>query len=90
MLLYCGLRSAEVLGLDVADAVIGGRWLKVVGKGDCELRVPMDADVASVIQVYLAAEHPHSGSSRPFVVAKGPNWGRPPATRWPDSAGSRS
>jgi hypothetical protein len=32
---YCGLHSAEVLGLDVADADIGGRLLKPArGTGD--------------------------------------------------------
>jgi site-specific recombinase XerD len=66
-----------VLGLDVADADIGGRWLKVVGKGQRERRVPLDADVASVIQVYLLAERPESGSARLFPVAKGPNRGQP-------------
>ncbi|MDQ3763997.1 MAG: tyrosine-type recombinase/integrase [Actinomycetota bacterium] len=50
-MLYCGLRSAEVLDLDVADVDIGGRWLRVVGKGERERRVPLDAAVASVIQV---------------------------------------
>ncbi len=40
-------------------------------------RVPSDADVASVIQVYLLAERPESVSSRLFVVAKGPNRGQP-------------
>lgn len=29
LMLYCGLRSAEVLGLEVCDVDIGGRWLKV-------------------------------------------------------------
>lgn len=77
LMLYCGLRSAEVLGLDVADADIGGRWLKVLGKGQRERRVPLDADVASVIQVYLLAERPESGSGRLFLVAKGPNRGQP-------------
>jgi site-specific recombinase XerD len=77
LMLYCGLRSAEVLGMNVADADIGGRWLRVVGKGSRERRVPLDADVASVIQVYLLAERPASDSSRLFVVAKGPNRGRP-------------
>jgi integrase/recombinase XerD len=77
LMLYCGLRSAEVLGMDVADADIGGRWLKVTGKGDRERRVPLDADVASVIQVYLLAERPESDSCRLFLVAKGPNRGRP-------------
>ena len=77
LMLYCGLRSAEVLGLDVADVDIGGRWLRVVGKGQRERRVPLDADVASVVQVYLLAERPESGSGRLFLVAKGPNRGQP-------------
>lgn len=77
LMLYCGLRSAEVLGLDVADVDIGGRWLKVTGKGGRERRVPLDVDVASVIQVYLLAERPESEHSRLFLVAKGPNRGGP-------------
>ena len=32
-MLYCGLRSGEVLALDVADVDIGARWLRVHGKG---------------------------------------------------------
>jgi hypothetical protein len=76
-MLYCGLRSAEVLGLDAADVDIGGRWLKVLGKGQRERRVPLDADVASVIQVYLLAERPESDSGQLFLVAKGPNRGLP-------------
>jgi site-specific recombinase XerD len=67
-MLYCGLRSAEVLGPDVADVDIGGRLLRVIGKGERERRVPLDADVASVIQVYLLAERPESGSGRLFRV----------------------
>lgn len=77
LMLYCGLRSAEVLSLDVTDADIGGRWLRVIGKGQRERRVPLDADVASVIQVYLLAERPESASSRLFLAAKGPSRGKP-------------
>jgi site-specific recombinase XerD len=77
LMLYCGLRSAEVLDLDVTHVDIGGRWLTVTGKGQRERRVPLDADVASVIQVYLLAERAESDSGRLFLVAKGPNRGRP-------------
>jgi integrase/recombinase XerD len=77
LMVYCGLRSAEVLGLEVTDVDIGGRWLRVIGKGQRERRVPLDADVASVIQVYLLAERPESGSGRLFLVTKGPNRGQP-------------
>ena len=77
LMLFCGLRSGEVLALDVADVDIGGRWLRVMGKGSKERRVPLDVDVAGVIQTYLLAERPDTPSRRLFVVAKGPNRGQP-------------
>jgi site-specific recombinase XerD len=77
LMLYCGLRSAEVLALAVADVDIGGRWLHVLGKGQRERRVPLDADVASVIQIYLLTERPESAAQRLFIVAKGPTLGQP-------------
>lgn len=73
LMLWCGLRSCEVLGLDVTDVDIGGRWVTVTGKGGKQRRVPLDADVASVIDVYLLAERPESTSDRLFLVAKGPH-----------------
>jgi integrase/recombinase XerD len=77
LMLYCGLRSCEVLALGVADVDIGGRWLLVTGKGQRQRRVPLDGDVASVIQVYLLAERPETSSDRLFIVAKGPTRGQP-------------
>jgi site-specific recombinase XerD len=77
LMLYSGLRSAEVLGLNVRDVDIGGRWVRVTGKGDKERRVPLDTEVAGVIQAYLLAERPATSSPRLFVVAKGPHRGQP-------------
>lgn len=77
LMVFCGLRSAEVLGLDVVDVDIGGRWLLVNGKGAKERRVPLDVEVAGVIQTYLLAERPETTSSRLFIVAKGPTRGQP-------------
>ena len=77
LMLYCGLRSCEVLALDVTDVDIGGRWLRVWGKGSKERRVPLDVDVAGVIQTYLLADRPETTSGRLFIVAKGPNRGQP-------------
>jgi site-specific recombinase XerD len=77
LMLYSGLRSAEVLGLQVTDVDIGGRWVRLLGKGNRERRVPLDADVASVIQVYLLAERPESAAAGLFLVAKGPHRGQP-------------
>ena len=77
LMVFCGLRSAEVLALDVTDVDIGARWLLVSGKGGKERRVPLDVDVAGVIQTYLLAERPETASTRLFIVAKGPTRGQP-------------
>ena len=77
LMLLCGLHSCEVLALEVADVDVGARWLRVTGKGGKERRVPLDVDVAGLIQTYLLAERPETGCSRLFVVAKGPHRGQP-------------
>lgn len=91
LMLYCGLRSCEVLALRVIDVDIGGRWLLVHGKGGKERRVPLDTDLAAVINSYLLTERPGSpcNTDSPgdgdverreealFVVGKGPHRGRP-------------
>lgn len=48
LMLYSGLRSAEVLGLQVTDVDIGGRCVRVPGKGNREQRVPRDQSVLRV------------------------------------------
>lgn len=69
LMVFCGLRSAEVLALDVTDVDIGARWLRVSGKGGKERRVPLDVDVAGVVQTYLLAERPDTTSTRLFCGA---------------------
>jgi site-specific recombinase XerD len=76
-MLLSGLRSAEVLGLRAADVDIGRGWVRMMGKGDKERRVPLDPDVAGLIQSYLLAERPETPSRALFIVAKGPNRGQP-------------
>ncbi len=61
----------------MTDVDIGARWLRVTGKGAKERRVPLDVDVAGVIQTYLLAERPDTTCTRLLVVAKGPNRGQP-------------
>jgi site-specific recombinase XerD len=77
LMLYCGLRAGEVLGLRVGDVDIGARWLLVHGKGAKERRVPLDTDVAATIQTYLLIERPESTSPALFLVAKGKTRGQP-------------
>lgn len=77
LMLYCGLRSCEVLALRVVDVDIGGRWLLIQGKGGKERRVPPDGDIAAVINTYLLVERPDTEAPELFVVAKGPTRGQP-------------
>jgi integrase len=82
LMLLSGLRSAEVLALNVGDVDIPRGWALVTGKGGKERRVPVDAEVAGLIQAYLLLERPDAdangtATSRLFLVAKGPNRGRP-------------
>ena len=76
LMLCSGLRSCEVLALDVADVDIAAGWARVVGKGDKERRVPVDGEVCAAIQTYLLAERPETEDTALFVVGKGPNRGR--------------
>lgn len=77
LMLFCGLRAGEVLALRVADVDVGGRWLRVWGKGGKERRVPLDVDVAGLVQTYLLVERPDTDATALFVVAKGRSRGRP-------------
>lgn len=77
LMLLSGLRSGELLTLNVTDIDIGARWIHVYGKGAKERRVPLDVEVAGVIQTYLLTERPESMSPRLFLVAKGPHRGQP-------------
>jgi integrase/recombinase XerC len=52
LMLLSGLRSAEVLALRVGDVDIPRGWVLVTGKGDKERRVPVDAEVAGLIQAW--------------------------------------
>jgi integrase len=77
LMLFSGLRSCEVLGLAVADIDIARGWVRVLGKGDKERRVPVDREVVALIQSYLLTERPETDSRALFVVAKGRTRGRP-------------
>ena len=76
LMVFCGLRAGEVLALDVRDVDIGGRWLRVTGKG------PKNA-VCHSTWTWRVSFRPTCSPSvqrpirRLFVVAKGPNRGQP-------------
>lgn len=77
-MLLGGLRSAEVRGLPLADADMGRRRLRVLGKGRKEHHVPVDAAFFTELAAYLRWERP-PGLATPecFVVLRGPTTGAP-------------
>ncbi len=55
-LLYgCGLRVAELCGLDIGDVDLRSRTVTVMGKGRRQRRVPMHDRCAEVVEMWLAS-----------------------------------
>jgi site-specific recombinase XerD len=77
LMLFSGLRSCEILSLHVQDVDIARGWVRVLGKGGKERRVPVDREVAALVQSYLLTERPDTDSPALFIVAKGPTRGQP-------------
>lgn len=77
LMLLCGLRSREVLGLDRRDVSLVERRVRVVGKGDKERIVPL-ADLASLsVEQYRKHERPRNCvDENLFVCLQGKRRGR--------------
>lgn len=67
---FSGLRSCDALAVQDVDIARG--WIRVDGKGKKERRVPVDREVAALIQNYLLAERPDTDGRALIIVAKGP------------------
>lgn len=78
VMLFGGLRSAEVRGLRLADIDMGLCRVRVLGKGGRERVVPVDQAFFAELGAYLREERP-AGCRAPecFVVLRGPTTGRP-------------
>ena len=72
----CGLRSCEVISLQLADVQLGRRQFRVMGKGNKERVLPMAAALVEVIGKYLAYERPgYSPAPNLFVNLQGARLG---------------
>lgn len=86
LMLLCGLRSAEIIGLRCTDVGLEAGTLRVRGKGDKERAVPLAPVVAQSVRDYLHWERPpDTVAPALFVVLQGARRGRPMT-----SAGLRS
>jgi site-specific recombinase XerD len=77
LMLYGGLRSCEVLRLQLGDVDLAAKAVRVFGKGARERVVPMDEDALRMVHRYLLHERPDSEHPEIFLVGKGPRRGHP-------------
>jgi integrase len=78
LMLLCGLRSREVLELELADVVFGDSQLRVRGKGGRDRALPLPELLARLLRQYLQMERPRQCTEpRLFVVLQGRRRGEP-------------
>lgn len=77
LMTFCGLRSCEVLALDVNDIDFIDDQIRVHGKGGKPRILPMAASVRQALQRYLDYERPIVKHASCFVVLKGSHRGQP-------------
>ena len=77
LMVFGGLRAAEVRSLRLADVDQGRRQVRVVGKGGRERTVPVDRTFFTELVAYLRTERlPGLQTPECFVVLRGPTSGR--------------
>jgi integrase len=77
LMLLDGLRSCEVLALELEDVQLAEAQMRVHGKGNKQRLVPLPPEIVEVLGNYLRLERPLTNSSALFVSLKGPQRGQP-------------
>jgi integrase/recombinase XerD len=85
LMLLDGLRSCEVLALQLEDVQLADGQMRVLGKGSKQRVVPLPPEILEVLGNYLRLERPLTNSPALFVSLKGRQRGQPVT-----SAGLRS
>ena len=80
LMLLDGLRSCEVLALQLADAQLSEGQMRVHGKGNKQRLVPLPPEISEVLWNYLGLERPTTNSPALFVSLKGRQRGQPMTT----------
>lgn len=76
-MLFCGLRTKEVLDLNLNDIDMLDERVRVHGKGNRERMVPVPMNLFEALDKYQKLERPKTDSQYLFVVLKGPHRGQP-------------
>ena len=77
LMLLDGLRSGEVLALQIEDLKLADAQLHVLGKGRKPRTLPLPGEIMDVLQSYLRVERPLTNSPSLFVSLKGRRRGQP-------------
>ena len=77
LMLLNGLRSCEVLSLEVDDLLLSEARIRVRGKGAKVRWLPLPPETIQLLDCYMRTERPHAGSSRVFLSRKGRARGKP-------------
>ncbi len=77
LMLLDGLRSCEVLALQLEDLQLAEAQMRVRGKANKMRLLPLPAEILEVLKNYLRGERPLTNSPSLFVSLKGPRRGRP-------------
>lgn len=85
LMLLDGLRSCEILSLQLEDLQLTNRQIRILGKGNKQRVLPLTDEIVEVLRNYLRLERPLNNSSALFVSLKGRKRGKPM-----NSAGLRS
>ena len=80
LMLLDGLRSCEVLALEMEDLQLADSQMWVLGKGSKKRLLPLPGELLEVLRNYLRLERPLTNSSSLFVSLKGRQRGRPMTT----------
>jgi integrase/recombinase XerD len=76
LMLLDGLRSCEVLALQLEDLELANAQMRVPGKGNRQRIVPLPAEITEVLRNYLRLERPLTNVPFLFVSLKGRRRGR--------------
>src|ERR1035438_3382112 len=76
LMLLDGLRSCEVLALQLDDLQLPDAQMRVLGKGNKTRVLPLPPEIREVLEKYLRLERPLTNSGSLFVSLKGRQRGR--------------
>ena len=80
LMLLDGLRSCEILTLQLEDLKLADAQMHVLGKGRKQRILPLPAEIMEVLQNYIRLERPLTNSPSLFVSLKGRRRGQPMTT----------